>query len=156
VACHREPETKGKAPTPVRVRTVAETTARTSARYSGILEAAAKVDLAFKVGGYVRQVAEAKGKGRKLQEGDFVTKGTVLAVVESSDYREHTSAARAGHAEAVAQEKQAQVDFERAKALFAERAISQADYDAALAKRDMANARTGQARAQVGEADLSL
>jgi len=154
--CHGEEATKGKAPTPVRVRTVAETTNRGATRYSGIIQPAARVDLAFKVGGYVREVAEAKGRGRKLQEGDFVTKGTVLAVVETSDYRERTSALRAAHAEAIANEKQSQVDFERAKVLLAEKAISQADFDAAVARRDVAAARTSQARAKVGESDLSL
>src|SRR5215475_5348631 len=88
VGCGKTEETAARPLTPVKVRTVAGPEARGAARYSGTIEPAAKVDLAFKVGGYVRQVAEAKGKGRKLQEGDWVTKGTILAVSNEADYRQ--------------------------------------------------------------------
>src|SRR5262249_10296905 len=110
--CGKTEETAAKPLTPVKVRVVAGPEARGAARYSGTIEAAAKVDLAFKVGGYVRQVAEAKGKGRKLQEGDWVTKGTILAVIDDADYRQKVSAARASYAEAQASLKQAQQDFD--------------------------------------------
>src|SRR5215813_3593902 len=85
--CRKGEEAVAKPLTPVKVRVVAGPEARGAARYSGTIEPAAKVDLMFKVGGYVRQVAEAKGRGRKLQEGDWVTKGTILAVIDDADYR---------------------------------------------------------------------
>jgi multidrug efflux system membrane fusion protein len=78
-----------KVVTPVRMRTVEEQSQLAGARYSGNTEPGTRVDLAFKVGGYVREIASAKGHGnetRKLQEGDWVKKGTVLAVVRESDY----------------------------------------------------------------------
>jgi multidrug efflux system membrane fusion protein len=140
----------------VRVRVVAEPQQRGATRYSGSVEPAAKVELAFKVGGYVRQVAEARGKGRKLQEGDWVTRGTILAIVNDDDYRQKVSAARAAHAEAVASERQAKQDHERGKALIAEAAISQADYDAIRAKHDVSVAKVDSARAQVTQAELAL
>ncbi len=156
IGCGRAAETRSKSPTPVRVRVVAEPVTRGASRYSGTIEPAAKVDLAFKVGGYVREVAQAKGLRRKLQEGDWVTKGTVLAVVDDADYRERTRADRASHAEAIASQKQAQQDFERAKMLFDSNAITQADFDGAVARRDVAIAKVGQARARIGQSDLSL
>src|SRR5919204_2270756 len=80
--CHRaEDNPPVKVPTPVRARVVAGPHERGATRYSATVEPAAKVDLSFKVGGYVREVAHAKGLARKLQEGDWVTKGTVLALV---------------------------------------------------------------------------
>ncbi|HKA86407.1 MAG TPA: efflux RND transporter periplasmic adaptor subunit [Haliangiales bacterium] len=154
--CAHAEETRAKSPTPVRVRVVAEPTARAATRYSGTIEPDAKVDIAFKVGGYVREVAEAKGKGRKLHEGDWVTKGQILAVLDDGDYRQRASQARASLAEAIASEKQAHADFNRTKLLLESQAITQAEYDAQTARRDMAVARVGQARSQVGQAEISL
>src|SRR4051812_8675301 len=101
VGCgHKAEGPADKAPTPVRIRTVEGRTRLAGARYSGNVEPGTRVDLAFKVGGYVRELAQVKGGGkgepRKVQEGDFVTKGTVLAVVRESDYEQRVSAANAG------------------------------------------------------------
>lgn len=150
------PQAMDKAPTPVRVKLVAEPVVKGATRYSGTIAAAASVDLAFKVGGYVREVAEAKGAGRKLQEGDVVTKGTVLAVINEADYRQRVAAAHASYAEAQASEKQAHLDFERAKKLMASDVINQSEYDNLAAKRDIAVARTAAARSKVSEAALAL
>lgn len=152
--CARTEEPLPRAPTPVRVRVVAEPPARAQARYSGTIAAATSVDLAFKVGGYVREVAQRDG--RKLQEGDLVHKGAVLAVVNEADYRQRVAAAQASLAEAVAAEKQAHVDFERAKKLLAADVINQAEYDGAVAQRDVAAARSAAARSKVSEAALAL
>jgi RND family efflux transporter MFP subunit len=154
--CRGGEEDKPKAPTPVRVKVVAGATTKGASRYSGTVEPEAKVDLAFKVGGYVREVAEAKGQRRKLQEGDWVTKGTILAVIDEADYRQKVSAARASLAEANASEKQSQLDFERAKTLFESNAITKADYDGAVAKRDVALARAAAGRANVTQADIAV
>src|SRR4051812_11449038 len=86
---------RDKIATPVRVRIVEERTQLAGARYSGSVEPGTRVDLSFKVGGYVRDIAKSKDD-KKIQEGDWVTKGTVLAVVRESDYDQHVSAANAG------------------------------------------------------------
>ncbi len=155
-ACGKVEEQAAKPLTPVKVRVVAGPEARGAARYSGTIEPAAKVDLAFKVGGYVRQVAEAHGKGRKLQEGDWVTKGTILAVIDDADYRQRLSAARASYAEAQASLKQAQQDFDRSHLLYKDNAVPKADFDANNAKRDVAIAKVEAARSQVGQAEIAL
>src|SRR5262249_21191710 len=67
---------------PVRVETVHKEGATGGLRYSASIQPYAQVTLAFKVGGYVREVlqrAGADGRTRDLQQGDAVTKGTVLA-----------------------------------------------------------------------------
>ena len=155
--CRSAEELRSRSPVPVRVRVVAEAAGRGATRYSGSIEPASKVDLAFKVSGYVRELAQVSGPGgsRKIQEGDWVKKGTVMAVVTESDYQQRISAARADLAQATASQKQTQLDFGRATTLLRQSAIPQAEFDTAGANRDMANAKAQSARARVGEAELA-
>ncbi len=159
-ACgHKGPPPGEKVPTPVRVRKVEERTALAGARYSGSVEPGTRVDLAFKVGGYVREIAMTKGaagEARKVQEGDFVTKGTVLAVVRESDYEMRVSGANAAVTEALAAQKQVQLDFDRAQKLAATNAISKAELDTQGARLATANARVEGAKARIQEAQISL
>ena len=144
--------------TPVRIRTVEERTQLTQARYSGTVEPSTRVDLAFKVGGYVRELAQVKTASgtRKIQEGDFVTKGTVLAVVRESDYEQKVAAARANMAEVSAQQKQAQLDFDRSQRLSSSNAVPTFEVDANSAKLETATARVQNAEARIEEAQLAL
>jgi len=78
------------------------------ARYSGSLEPAVRVDMAFRVNGYVEmlgQVSSDGGKSRALEVGDFVKQGTILARIRSSDYSQKVATARAGIAEARSESK---------------------------------------------------
>lgn len=148
-----------RVPVPVRVRKVEPVTELAGARYSGNVEPGTRVDLAFKVGGYVREIAVTKGPGgeaRKVQEGDWVQKGTVLAVVRESDYEMHVSGANAALAEASAAQKQIQLDFERAQKLAASNAIAKAELETHSARLATANARVEGARARIKEAELAL
>src|SRR5262245_32994744 len=73
-----------RALTPVRTAVVQTITVGSESRYSANIVADAQVDLAFKSGGYVesiRQVRGADGRMRNVDIGDWVTRGTVLAVV---------------------------------------------------------------------------
>jgi multidrug efflux system membrane fusion protein len=142
----------------VRVRVVAEPTARASLRYSASVEAATRVDLAFRVSGYISQVAVVNndGQSRKIQEGDHVTKGTVLAMVRPSDYEQRVSAARASLAQAVASAKQAQLDFDRSSKLYSGNSVSKADLDNHSARADLARAQVDGAKAQLAGAEISL
>src|SRR5579864_110086 len=86
-ACHPQASALEKTPTPVRVREgQLQPAAQSAGRFSGTVETFTRVDLAFKVAGYVRMLGQGTGPGgakHTLQEGDFVSKGTVLAVVRS-------------------------------------------------------------------------
>lgn len=157
-ACHRGEPTTARAPTPVRVRTVEQKTEAGGARYSGSIEPATRVDLAFKVGGYVRDLAQVKGEGppHKLQEGDWVKAGAVLAQVREADYDQKLAAANAAFAEASAAQKQAQLDFDRATKLAAQASISKAESDAMGARLEAAAARVEGAKARIAEARLAL
>jgi len=149
---------RDKIVTPVRVRSVEERGQLAGARYSGTVEPGTRVDLAFKVGGYVRELAQVKSGGgtRKVQEGDFVTKGTILAVVRESDYEQQVGAANASVSEAVAAQKQAQLDFDRAQKLAASASISKAELDTQGARLDTAGARVQGARSRIREAEIQL
>lgn len=157
-ACQKHEDAAAKGPLPVRVRALEPSAATGSSRYSGTIEPGTRVDLAFRVGGYIRALGEVKkdGQTRKLQEGDFVKKGTVLAVVREADYEQKVAAAEAALAEATAAQKQASLDFDRAAKLVANDTVAKAELDNAGARRDAANARVEAAKAQVGEAKLAV
>jgi RND family efflux transporter MFP subunit len=150
----RDDGARTKIVTPVRIRQVEEQSQLAGARYSGTIEPGTRVDLAFKVGGYIRDLAQVKG--RKVQEGDFVTKGTVLAVVRESDYEQRVGAASAGLSEAVAAQKQAQLDFERAQKLSASNSIAKVELDTQGARLETATARVDGAKSRIREAEIAL
>jgi RND family efflux transporter MFP subunit len=145
-------------PIPVKVRTVERTNGAGTTRYSGSLEAAAQVNMAFRVGGYVDalgEVATPSGK-RAIDKGDFVKKGTMLARVRVADYAQKAAVASAQVVEARAQSKLADEDLMRAKKLFDGKVITRAELDAKIAQADAAKAQVEGAVARSGEAGLSL
>src|SRR5262249_53903738 len=127
-------------------------------RYSGSLEPVARVDMAFRIGGYVDMVGEvstSKGK-RPLDKGDFVTKGTVLARIRTNDYGARVASASAQLAEARANEQLAQDDLGRAKRLFDDRAIPKAELDAKVARAQSVAAQVKAAMSRTNEAGVAL
>ena len=159
-ACGAKDEAaREKIVTPVRVRQVEEQAQLAGARYSGTVEPGTRVDLAFKVGGYIRDLAQIKqpsGPPRKVQEGDFVTKGTVLAVVRESDYEQRVGAATAAASESVAAQKQAQLDFDRTQKLMASSSVAKVELDNQGARLESAVARVDGAKSRIREAEISL
>ena len=169
-----------KPPTPVKVRAVEMISSTGGIRYSASITAQREVELAFNVGGYVQaihQVRGVDGRLRDVQEGDFVTKGTVLARLRESDYAVKVNqadsqasqamasldsaksqlveaesgidASKAQLAQAEASYAKAKLDFERAKNLFESHSMTKADYDAAKAQRDVSEAQFHAAKSQV-------
>jgi multidrug efflux system membrane fusion protein len=128
-------------------------------RYSATIQPFEQVSLAFKVGGYVRelrQVPGSDGRPRNLQQGDLVAKGTVLARITPADYEERVNQAKAQMAEAEASLAKAQADGARADALYAQKAMTRPDYDAATSGLAASQARAAGARAQLETAQISL
>ncbi|HEX4355847.1 MAG TPA: efflux RND transporter periplasmic adaptor subunit [Polyangiales bacterium] len=158
-ACHPQPEAAGKSLTVVKVRAVESSSAAASARYAADIEPASRVDLAFKVSGYIDTLAHVKGvdgKPRALQEGDRVTRGMELASIRKQEYANKLSEADAGLAEAVAAREQAELDFERATKLVAGNSISAAELDNTRVRLHAASARADGARVRVEEARTML
>lgn len=155
----REQSSLQKTPTPVKVRVVSSTADVALARYSGSLEPAVRVDLAFRVNGYVEMLGQAldeSGKPRTFEVGDFVKQGTVLARIRSADYSQKVATARAGIAEARSDSKLADAELVRAQKLFETKAITKAELDAKIAKAEYSRANVEAASARAGEAGVAL
>lgn len=158
-ACHSDTSPAPKSLTAVKVRAVENTNAASGARYAADIAPASRVDLAFKVSGYVDSVAKVKGvdgKMRLLQEGDRVTKGMELARVRPDDYAHKLNEARAAMAEANAAREQAELDFQRATKLLQGSSISEAERDNARVRMHAALARADGAKVRVDEAQSML
>ncbi len=139
-ACSK-PAPTAAPPRAVRVNQVALRPVAQSARYSGVLESRSQLDLAFRVPGRVASVGQVLVPGlppRALQEGDAVKTGEILATLDFDDLRRQRSAAAAGAASTSAQVRtartgleQAERELNRAKKLFANADLAQADLDRA-------------------------
>jgi len=158
VGCRGEEEYVRPVP-PVRVKMVAPTGPAGGVRYSGRIAAATEVNLAFRVGGYVRAVTTTKqpdGTRRLLQAGDFVQRSTVLASVRRSDYTTRVDELRGMRAGLKASVAQAKLDLGRTEELLKQGTIPQAEYDAIKARHDALVGEETAAAARVGQAGIAL
>jgi multidrug efflux system membrane fusion protein len=155
--------------TPVRAQAVTTFTPSAEGggtRYSATIRPATQLDLAFKSGGYVRellQVRGADGRMRSVQEGDWVKKGAALARLREDDFaakvkgaeaqvaeaRSALESSKAQQAEAEAAMRQAKRDMERAVALLESNSITKPEHDAARTRFEMTEAKVAAAKAQV-------
>jgi len=153
-------------PIPVKAETVASQEVRPTWRYSGEIRPDKQVQLAFKEPGYVdalHQLRGADGRLRDVQVGDEIPAGTVLAHLRRSDYEASLNtavgqqqsiegaldAAKAELDQTRADQTKADLDFQRAEALYAAKAMTRPDYDAAVAHHDAATASVQAAMRQI-------
>jgi RND family efflux transporter MFP subunit len=165
--CGKE-EAAGPQPVPVKAEIVATQEVRPVWRYSGEIRPDKQVQLAFKEPGYVDALHQLRGADdrlRDLQPGDEIPAGTVLAHLRRSDYEASLStavgqrqsvqgaldAAKAELDQARADQTKADLDFQRAQALYGAKAMTRPDYDAAVA-RHAATSASAQAALQQIEA----
>jgi RND family efflux transporter MFP subunit len=137
---------------PVRAQVIEAAPSQAGNRYSASIEPFEQVSLAFKSSGYVDDLLRrngADGRSRIVQAGDIVSKGTVLARVRDSDYRERVGQGRAKLAEGEAVLEKTRLDLERAVALFKADSLTKPDLDSAQASYDSAQARVTQAKADL-------
>jgi multidrug efflux system membrane fusion protein len=159
VSACRGPQAAERPARPVRVYAVAAHAPAGGLRYAATIQPGEQVVAAFKVGGYVRELMRRPGPDgylRDVQQGDLVAAGAVLARLREAEYSEQVRNAKGRLAEADAGLEKTRLDYERARKLFEERAITRTDYDAAKAALDAATARSESARAGVGTADILL
>lgn len=145
--------------TPVRTALVQTISTGSETRYSANIVPYAQVDLAFKSGGYVesiRQVRGADGKMRNVDIGDWVTKGTVLAVVRQKDYADQREQAKAQLARAQADYDHAKLNFDRTSNLYSTQSATKPDYDSAKAQQESTAAALNSAKAGLAEAQTAL
>jgi RND family efflux transporter MFP subunit len=128
-------------------------------KYSASLIPYAQVDLAFRTAGYItqmKQIRSADGRMRDIGTGDYVTTGSVLAQIRPQDLKNEVDESVAQVEAAIAQHTQAELDFNRAKALYATQSLTKPDYDQAQARFDESLAAVNRAKAAQGQAQLSL
>lgn len=148
-------------PTLVPVRTSEVQTIDTGVgnTYSANIQPYQQVDLAFKSNGYlasIRQVRDADGHIRNIDQGDYVTKGTVLATVQQDDYQERLAQAKAQLDRAQAEHERAKLSFGRVSALYKVGAATKPDYDDTNAQFQSTQAAVDSAKASVVEAQIAL
>ena len=132
-----------EAPRPVRTVELRYDKAAEANRYVATVQARHEVDYAFRVAG---KVAE-----RKVEVGQTVREGDVLAVLDASDYRLAEEAVRQQLAAATAQARQAESDRQRLHALKTDGSVSASDDEQAQSR-----ALTTQATAEAQARQLEL
>jgi multidrug efflux system membrane fusion protein len=128
-------------------------------RYSANIQPYARVELAFKSGGYLTHILQVKGvdgKMRNLQEGDYVKRGAVLAQVRQSDYEAKLAQAAGLNAAARASLEKAKLDLVRARNLYAANSLTKSDYDKAMAQYGETLGSVAATGGQVKEARIAL
>lgn len=132
-----------QAPRPVRTVAINYDNAREVSRYMGTVQSRHEVDQAFRVGGKIAL--------RKVDVGQFVREGDILAVLDDSDYRLAEEASKQQWAVAIEQTHQADSDRQRLTALKADGSVSAADDE-----RAHTNAQTAHATAEAEARKLEL
>lgn len=141
--------------TPIAVAVVTEATPDGTSRYSATVDAGTRVDVAFRIGGYVRSLGQIDdGAARRpLREGDHVRRGQVLAVIDQADASERTQQLRAQVEEATAAAAQAERTLARATQLYEKDALTRPDFEAAQTAAQAARARVAAASAGVRQSE---
>jgi multidrug efflux system membrane fusion protein len=152
-------ESEPRALTPVRTAEVQTISTGSETRYSANIVPNAQVDLAFKSGGYVvsiRQVRGADGRMRNMDTGDWVTRGTVLAVVRQQDYTDRREQAQAQLVRAQADYEHAKLTYDRTSNLYSSQSATKPDFDQAKAQYDSSVAGLNNAKASLAESQTAL
>jgi len=111
----------------------------------GVVEARTRIELAFRVTGFVERFL--------VDEGDRVEQGQVLAELDRSDLLHERAAARASARRAAAQAAEADRTLARQEELFARESTSRQALDRAGSQAEMALAEAAEARARARLAD---
>ncbi|WP_432723686.1 efflux RND transporter periplasmic adaptor subunit [Jeongeupia wiesaeckerbachi] len=125
---------------PVRVVTAGADAALPGAELTGTVRAHVETPLGFRIGGKLIE--------RRVDIGAVVRKGDVIARIDPQDAALNAAAAEAQAASARAQLAKVKMDYERSKALFAQKFVSQAEVDTRKTALDAASESLRQAEAQ--------
>ncbi len=116
--------------------------------YTGSLTAIDQVELRPRVSGYLQNVS--------VPEGQFVTKGSPLFVIDPRAFQAALNAARARLREAEATALLAQAEHGRAEQLFARKVVARDRLDSAIAALNAGKAQVEAAKAALDAAQLDL
>ncbi|MBP2316743.1 efflux RND transporter periplasmic adaptor subunit [Azospirillum soli] len=138
----------GGPPPTVMTEVVRQRDVTPTAEFIGRVQAIRDFEARARVEGVIEQVA--------FQEGQNVTAGTLLYVIEQAPYQATLDSAKADLARAQAQQREAERAFQRAQELRSRGNISQADVDQAQANRETSEADVMQAQAKLRQAELNF
>jgi RND family efflux transporter MFP subunit len=144
---------------PVRSAQVSSIDTGSTNIYSANIQPYQQVDLAFQSNGYIvsiKQVRDANGHIRNIDQGDPVAQGTVLAVVQKDQYQQKLDQAKASLAKAQAEHERAKLSLDRITVLYKAGAATQPDFDDSRAQEQSTQAAVDNANAQIAEAQLAL
>jgi RND family efflux transporter MFP subunit len=116
--------------------------------FSGVTRAATEAKLSFKVGGLIKQVT--------VDMGDTVKRGTLLARLDTTDYRISYNKAEASLKSAKAQLAAARSAFLRVENLYVNNNVSLSDYEKAKTQFESAASMVKTARSQLDAARNQL
>jgi RND family efflux transporter MFP subunit len=166
-ACDQDTPTPEVAPLPVRVEMVVEhgSDDDLSLTYTASLEAITQLSLSFQTDGSVvslLQVQDSDGAMRKVEPGDLVTEGMVLASLDPRQLQDQLTEAQAQLAAAQADFATAQANWQRTQTLYDEQSATATEYDDARQQFQSTQANVTATSAQVdqasdflGDADLT-
>ena len=154
-------ENAAKTAVPVHAVPVRMFTPQSGERYSASLTPVREITLSFRVAGFVESIYG--GESRRLESGDLIQKGTILAALRPKDYeiqiqqakgqldaaRKNVEVAGGQIAEAGAAYTKADAAWKRASTLYEARALTAPDFEAAKAQRDIASAQVTSAHSAV-------
>jgi membrane fusion protein (multidrug efflux system) len=146
--CSRSTPTVQTTTPEVRIITVVSQTLANMIEVPGRLQAVRTAEVRARVNGIVQR--------RLYLEGSDVQAGQALFAIDPRELRAQLNAARATLSRAEATAANARQDVNRYQGLVAQKAISQQEYDAAVARLRTAEADVAQSRAQVESARLNL
>jgi membrane fusion protein (multidrug efflux system) len=138
----------GFPPAEVTVMTVAPKAIPVAFEYVGQTAGSREVEVRARVTGILLK--------RNFDEGGPVTQGQSLFSIDPAQFEAAATRAQADVAAAEARLEQARRNAARFKPLYAEKAVSQKDYDDAVSAEQIGNADAKAARARLAEARLNL
>jgi RND family efflux transporter MFP subunit len=158
--CRHESKVEAKEPAAVRVAPVTvATTAGERLRYSASIVPYAQADLAFRTSGYVTNILQVRGADGRLRDvgsGDYAEQGVTLAHIRREDVQNEVAQAKAQLDQAAAQHTRAELDFQRAQALYATQSLTKTEYDQANEAFRSTQAQIENGRAALRQAELTL
>ena len=148
VGCKRAPDKRPFSPSAVEFAAVVSKLIRLSDEFNGRAAPINSVDVRARVTGYVDKVA--------YREGDRVTRGDLLFVIDPRPYRDALDSAKANLEREQAAAAFADIQEKRAQTLNASNAISREEYQNRDSDLSQSTARVHEAEAAVAIAELNL
>ena len=147
-ACEQPPLEDEPVVRPVRYAQVVAQGGSEARTYSGTARAELETDLSFRVGGTLTR--------RPVAVGSEVSRGELVAALDSTDFEVRLDEARAGLARAEAERRNADANYERTRDLYENQNASRTQLDSARALAESAEAQYRAAAQQVEAARLQL